>query len=92
MSAVGRLVYAVCSAGTDAMVAVVASQFFYQSKRAGQLELLMTTPLGAAEIVTSQWRALKEMLTWPVAVTLSAILIHSTALISTLSGESESHP
>jgi hypothetical protein len=76
------LVYAVCSGGTDAMMAVVAGQFFHNARRAGQLEPLATTPVGARDIVTGQWRALKELLSWPVAVCISAILIHSTFLLN----------
>jgi ABC-type transport system involved in multi-copper enzyme maturation permease subunit len=76
------LIYAVCSGGTDAMMAVVAGQFFHNSKRAGQLESLVTTPVGARDIVTGQWRALKDLLSWPVAVTISVILIHSTFFLT----------
>ena len=64
------------------MMAVVAGQFFHNSKRAGQLEPLVTTPVGARDIITGQWRALKELLSWPVAVCISAVLIHSTFSLS----------
>jgi hypothetical protein len=49
-----------------AMVAWVASRFFAGVRRTGDLELLMTTPVGAQSIVSEQWRVLKRLFTWPV--------------------------
>jgi hypothetical protein len=49
-----------------AVFAWTASRFFVEARRTGELELLLTTPLGAAQIVAGQWRALKRLLVAPV--------------------------
>ena len=49
-----------------AMVAWVASRFFVGVRRSGDLELLLTTPVGAQTIVDDQWRVLKRLFAWPV--------------------------
>jgi len=51
-----------------AVVAWVASRFFVSVRRTGELELLMTTPLGVETIVTEQWNVLKRFFAWPVLV------------------------
>jgi hypothetical protein len=48
------------------MAAFVASRFFASVRRSGELELLLTTPLGAATIVPEQWKVLKRVFVWPV--------------------------
>jgi hypothetical protein len=50
------------------VVAWVASRFFVGVRRTGELELLMTTPLGVETIVTEQWNVLKRFFAWPVLV------------------------
>ena len=49
-----------------AMVAWVASRFFVGVRRTGDLELLLTTPVGALSIVEDQWKVLKRLFAWPV--------------------------
>jgi hypothetical protein len=49
-----------------AVVAWVASRFFVGVRRTGDLELLLTTPVGAQSIVEEQWKVLKRMFAWPV--------------------------
>ena len=39
--------------------------YFVEARRTGELELLLTTPLGAEQIVAGQWRALKRLLFAP---------------------------
>jgi hypothetical protein len=50
------------------VVAWVASRFFVGIRRTGELELLMTTPLGVETIVSEQWNVLKRFFAWPVLV------------------------
>jgi hypothetical protein len=41
-----------------ALLAWAAGRFFFEGQRNGQLELLLSTPLGARDIITGNWRAL----------------------------------
>lgn len=49
-----------------AIVGWVASRFFIAVRRTGDLELLLTTPIGAKSIVDDQWRVMKRLFVWPV--------------------------
>jgi ABC-type transport system involved in multi-copper enzyme maturation permease subunit len=51
-----------------AVVAWVASRFFINVRRTGELELLMTTPLGVETIISEQWNVLKRFFALPVLV------------------------
>src|SRR5205085_1581769 len=57
-----------------ALVAWLSSRFFLGVRRSGDLELLMTTPLGAESIVCDQWNVLKRFFTWPVLVMQAPML------------------
>jgi len=59
------VVGAICG---GAVVAWVASRFFIGVRRTGELELLMTTPLGVETIVSEQWNVLKRFFAFPVLV------------------------
>jgi hypothetical protein len=48
------------------LVAWVASRFFVGVRRSGDLELLLTTPVGARTVVEDQWKVLKRLFVWPV--------------------------
>jgi hypothetical protein len=43
-----------------------ASRFFVEGRRTGELEMLLTTPLGATTMIFSQWNQLRRMLFIPV--------------------------
>jgi hypothetical protein len=58
-----------------ALLAWAASRFFIEGRQTGELELLLTTPLGAEAIISGQWNALKRLLRWPVAAMLTAIIL-----------------
>jgi hypothetical protein len=58
-----------------ALLAWAASRFFIEARQTGELELLLTTPLGAEAIVSGQWNALKRLLRWPVAALLAATIL-----------------
>lgn len=53
---------------TGSIFAWVASRFFVQARRTGELELLLTTPVGAREIVSAQWDTLKRLILGPVVL------------------------
>ncbi len=46
------------SLGSAALLAWASGRFLFEMQRNGELELLLSTPLGAREIVGGQWRAL----------------------------------
>lgn len=55
---------------SSSFVAWGASRFLSQSRRSGELELLLTTPTCSQSIISGQWAGLKRMLRWPVALML----------------------
>jgi ABC-type transport system involved in multi-copper enzyme maturation permease subunit len=79
-----------------ALVAFVASRFFVGVRRSGDLELLLTTPVGADSIVADQWSVLKRLFAWPVLVMqapmLPQILSALSALPAAASGVTDSGP
>jgi hypothetical protein len=56
------------------LFAWAASRFLFEARRAGELELLLTTPLGAKTIGSEQWNVLRRTLRWPISVMLTAFL------------------
>ena len=58
----------------SALFAWAASRFFVEARRTGELELLLTTPMGAKQIVSIQWGVLKRMLRWPVLLLVSPVV------------------
>jgi hypothetical protein len=62
-----------------ALFAWAASRFFVEARRTGELELLLTTPRGATELVSTQWAVLKRLLRWPMLVMLVPWLLETGA-------------
>jgi len=56
------------------VVAWVASRFFVTVRQTGELELLLTTPLGVETLVSEQWNVLKRFFVWPVLVMQAPLL------------------
>jgi ribosomal protein L40E len=65
------------------LLAWAASRFLVQARQTGELELLMTTPLGANTLVTTQWEMLKRQARAPVllAIVLYGISAFSSAFV-----------
>jgi hypothetical protein len=59
------------------LLAWAASRFFIEARRAGELELLLTTPEGAKTIVASQWNWLTEVIRWPLLVLVMPLFMRS---------------
>jgi hypothetical protein len=57
------------------LIASQATRFFIYARRSGLLELLLATPLSAAQIVHGQWRALLRMFAVPIVLYLAAQLL-----------------
>lgn len=81
------VIWFAASASTDALFARGASSFFYESKRSGHLEMLLTTPLGPRGVMEGQWSALKKLLAWPVVISLGAMLLDEDFSLITQIGQ-----
>jgi len=57
------------------MMASVSARFFAAARQGGDLELLLTTPIGAKTIISDQWKVLKRLFVWPVLVMQVGLLI-----------------
>jgi hypothetical protein len=73
----------VLSALESALFAWAASRFFVEARGTGELELLLTTPLGAKEMVSTQWEILKRLLRWPMLVMVAPALVMGFAVLRT---------
>lgn len=69
-SVAGWLPGVLMSAASGAFFAWAASRFFIEGRKSGELELLLTTPVGAQSIVWGQWRTLRRALRGPIAAML----------------------
>ena len=58
-----------------ALVVWIASRFFAGVRRTGDLELLLTTPLGAESILADQWNVLKRLFVRTVPLLQAAMLL-----------------
>jgi hypothetical protein len=76
----------VTQAAKAGLFAWVASRFFIEARRTGELELLITTPHGAAAIVSAQWNMLKRLFRWPIIVLLLPLLLQFFSILSIRSG------
>jgi hypothetical protein len=59
---------------TGGLFAWAASRFFFEAKRSGEFELLVTTPEGARTMVREQWQYLRRAFRWPVVVMFLPLL------------------
>jgi hypothetical protein len=71
------------SAVIGSLFAWAASRFFVEARRTGELELLLTTPVGAQAIVPEQWKVLARLIRWPVVVMLVPMLLQGIIIIIT---------
>jgi hypothetical protein len=57
------------------LCAWAASRFFVESRHTGELELLLTTPVGAQTIVSDQWKVLKRLVRWPLVLMVAPLVL-----------------
>jgi hypothetical protein len=62
---------------SGAFFAWAASRFFVEVRRTGELELLVTTPVGARNIARDQWNVLSEALVLPLTLSAFGVLLPS---------------
>jgi hypothetical protein len=67
----GGMLVTVLSSG---VLAWAGARFFQHTARQQDLELLLTTPVGAANILSGQWSLLWRALRWPLCVPLAIAL------------------
>ena len=67
----------VTQAAKAGLFAWVASRFFIEARRTGELELLATTPHGAAAMVSAQAEMLRRLFRWPIFVLLLPIVLQA---------------
>ncbi|HOX59610.1 MAG TPA: hypothetical protein P5205_21295 [Candidatus Paceibacterota bacterium] len=60
----------------SALFAWAASRFFVAARGTGALELLLTTPLGARQIVSKQWEVLRRALLWPLVAMIAPTILN----------------
>jgi hypothetical protein len=75
-----------------ALFAWAASRFFVEARRTGELELLLTTPFGARQIVSTQWSVLKRRLRWPIVVMLAPTLLQTAVTLAAMRTSSSFGP
>src|SRR5262249_29628248 len=68
------------------LMAWLASRFFAATHLNGELELLLTTPIGAATILSDQRKVLRRLFLRPVLIMQAATLLPFIVLAEPLSG------
>ncbi|HEX5223027.1 MAG TPA: hypothetical protein VFZ59_25945 [Verrucomicrobiae bacterium] len=66
-----------CGFASTALQAWAASRFIQAARRTGELEVILTTPLGAGDFITGHWRALRGRIRLPVTVSLLPVILHA---------------
>lgn len=74
----------------QALLAWAACRFFIEARSSGELELLLTTPAGARDLVPAHWAAMKRLLRPPamavIALLLFPVVFAFLAIFATPSG------
>jgi ABC-type transport system involved in multi-copper enzyme maturation permease subunit len=68
------------------IVAGVASRFLMGVRRTGDLELLLTTPVGAQSLVSDQWNALKRLFTRTVPLLQAGMFLPVLGVVASTPG------
>jgi hypothetical protein len=66
---------------SGALQAWAASRFILAARRTGELEVILTTPLGAGDFITGHWRALRARIRVPVMVSLLPVILHAAVYL-----------
>lgn len=73
----------VSAAVSGALIAFASSRFVVEARRTGELELLLTTPLGAEKTASTQWDILSRMIRLPLLVMLVPFLVQGLSMVVT---------
>jgi len=63
------------------LLAWVASQFFFQARHSGGLEVLVTTPIASKDLIRHHWTYWKQLLRWPVGLFVLVMILQSLGRI-----------
>ena len=77
------LVFSILSA---VLITWGASRFLVEAARSGLLELLLSTPAGAEQIISGQWKGLRQLLVGPIVIMLLPVLLRVVQWFSFSSG------
>lgn len=66
--------------GAGGLMAWAGARFFQDARRQQDIEMLLTTPVGGRDLLSSQWRVLRRALVTPLSVTLVPAGIAGIAL------------
>ncbi len=69
---------------TGSLFAWAASRFFVEARRTRELELLVTTPVGAEALLTTQWDILKRAAIGPVLLTIAPMALQGLLVFGPL--------
>jgi hypothetical protein len=69
----------IADVGCAGLIAWAAGRFIFEARQSGELEMIMSTPVGAQEIVSGQWRAMKRLLLLPSLVMLNVTFVSGLA-------------
>lgn len=70
---------------SSGLFAWAASRFLFEARRSGELEVLITTPVGAKTVVQDQWQHLRRAFKVPLVVMLMPLLFQLIAMLMTYS-------
>jgi hypothetical protein len=66
---------------SSGLFAWAASRFLFEARRSGELEVLITTPVGAKTVVQDQWQHLRRAFKVPLVVMLMPLLFQVAATL-----------
>lgn len=72
----------IAAATAASLIAYTASRFVVEAQHSGELELLLTAPLAAGRLVSTQWDILKRVLRFPLLVMLVPTILQGFLLVA----------
>ncbi len=69
-----------CSLIQATLLAWAASRFFLEARQSSELEILLTTPVGAGAIISAQWRVLKRGMRGPIVLMVAPLFLQAVAV------------
>ncbi|MBI5384740.1 MAG: hypothetical protein HZA90_08625 [Verrucomicrobia bacterium] len=70
----------------EALLAWAACRFFFEAHRTGELELLLTTPVGAQTLIAAHWAAMKRLLRWPLMLVFASFVLPTAISFFAITG------
>jgi len=80
----GQSLYLSSTILQSCLFAWAATRFFAEARRSGELEILLTTPVGAETVVASQWEEMKRLFGLPVFLLVLNNLVEGALYVAHL--------